>query len=282
MGNEIKASLRKSFETRPSIPTLLDAARRLWVWILIRAGVLEQYLDGKGHPCIKFGRGTDRFAAHPNVVNRGAVHCRKCFTSGCDPRPGDGLASIRWALDLDTPTACAWLARELRISDQASGGIKRSPVIRTIPLDRSRLDAPEAFGELAERCREAMKPSWLNRLASLLNLPAESLEQLRVGWHADLRATTWRMVNATGNVVGIWLRCPRTSRKWSVRGGQSGLFVPSMPIPAPDVLFVTEGPSDTAAVLSLGLPVIGRASCNGSGDLECDMVRWMKPSCLGS
>jgi hypothetical protein len=64
-----------------------------------------------------------------------------------------------------------------------------------------------------------------------------------------------------------------------VRGGRAGLFVPDgLPDVAPERLFIAEGPTDTAAVLSVGLPAIGRASCTGSVAMECETVRRIKPT----
>jgi hypothetical protein len=123
-----------------------------------------------------------------------------------------------------------------------------------------------------------MKPAWLGRLADRLNLPADTLDRLRVGWFAEKNATTWPMVNASGEVTGIRLRCIETGRKWSVRGGKAGLFVPELLDNTPERLFIAEGPTDTAAVLSVGLPVIGRASCTGPVAMECTTVKRFKPT----
>lgn len=92
-----------------SIDELLTASRGRWLEILDDAGLPHDILNGRGHPCPKCG-GRDRFAAWPDVADRGAVHCRHCFTKGADPKPGDGLASLRWLLGADTACACRWLA----------------------------------------------------------------------------------------------------------------------------------------------------------------------------
>ncbi|WP_372721562.1 toprim domain-containing protein [Novipirellula sp.] len=173
--------------------------------------------------------------------------------------------------------ACRWLAEWHGLAGKPSKRLEPRPVVGSIRLDRVPSPTPDAFNELATRCHSKMKPAWFVRLADRLNLPAETLAQLRVGWYAEKNATTWPMVDAKGLVIGIRLRCLETNRKWSVRGGRAGLFVPVGLPKCPDRLFVCEGPTDTAAVLSMGLPVIGRASCTGSVVMECETVRRFKP-----
>ncbi len=69
--------------------------------------------------------------------------------------------------------------------------------------EREEFFLPKDFGELASRCHDAMKPSWWQRLASRLDLPADVLIRLQVGWFAEKNATTWPMVDAiTGALAG--------------------------------------------------------------------------------
>lgn len=261
----------------PSIADLLAAARGLWLSILVAAGLPENHLDGKGHPCIRCG-GRDRFAAWPDVAERGAVHCRHCFTKGTDPKPGDGLATLCWLLSCDTKAACRWLADWLGITGKPMQRYEPPPVVRAVHLERQAEDDPVAMSLLAAECQVAMKPEWLERLAVLLDLPSDVLARLHVGWYGEKNATTWPMCDADGVCMGIRLRCVSTGRKWAVRGGRAGLFVPDGLPERPKRLFIAEGPTDTAAVLSLGLPVIGRASCTGSVAMECETVRRIKPT----
>ncbi len=269
--------LQQQSNRLPSIDELLTAAAGQWLQILDAAGLPDSLLDGRGHPCPMCG-GRDRFAAWLDVADRGAVHCRHCFTKGTDPKPGDGLATLRWCLGLSTANACRWLADWLGITGNASQRATTRPVVRTIRVDASPDNAPEPLTVLADRCHRAMKPDWWERLAVRLNLPAAVLVRLRVGWYADKNATTWPMVNSDGVCVGLRLRCIATGRKWSVRGGRAGLFVPDgLPV-HPERLFIAEGPTDTAAVLSVGLPTVGRASATGSVATECNTVRRFKPT----
>jgi hypothetical protein len=70
------------------------------------------------------------------------------------------------------------------------------------------------------------------------------------------------MRDGAGKVVGIRLRAA-DGRKWSVKGGHEGLFY-SPALEVKDTLYVCEGPTDTAAALSMGVPAVGRPSCLGA------------------
>jgi len=67
------------------------------------------------------------------------------------------------------------------------------------------------------------------------------------------------MKDGYGNMTGIRLRSD-SGFKWSVEGSHQGIFLPSTPSQKTGV--ICEGPTDTAAALSLGLWAVGRASCS--------------------
>jgi DNA primase len=62
-------------------------------------------------------------------------------------------------------------------------------------------------------------------------------------------------------IIGLRFRA-RNGRKWSLTSARSGLFIPNLKFKFPN-LFITEGPTDCAALLTTGLFGIGRASCLG-------------------
>ena len=101
----------------------------------------------------------------------------------------------------------------------------------------------------------------LARLAAQLYVDSAALKALGAAWAPPHRAWAFPMRNAAGGIVGIRLRA-EDGRKWAVRGGHEGLFIPDMP--ADPVLAVCEGPTDTAAALTIGLHAIGRPSCTGA------------------
>lgn len=110
-------------------------------------------------------------------------------------------------------------------------------------------------------------------LAQHLGLPVEPVKLLSPRWSKQHNAWAFPMFDAVGKMIGIRLR-DYTGRKWAVKGSLSGLFIPSM-IPR-DVVYVCEGPTDTAAALSLGVYAVGRASCSHGGELLRDFCRNIK------
>lgn len=96
--------------------------------------------------------------------------------------------------------------------------------------------------------------------ADELGVHAGALIALKCAWAKEHGAWAFPMRNGAGLVVGIRLRATN-GRKWSVRGGHEGVFQPS--IDPQEVVFCAEGPTDTAALLSIGKYAIGRPSCSG-------------------
>lgn len=122
--------------------------------------------------------------------------------------------------------------------------------VRSISFTYTALTGPD-LGPLAGRCREAVDAVRLLQFADSLGLSVESLCRLGVGWCSDHNAWTFPMTDSAGNVVGIRLRRPN-GFKFAVTGGKEGLFIPSTVEPQPNRLLVSEGPTDTAALLDLG------------------------------
>lgn len=258
----------------PAAAELLDLARGRWREILTEAGLPAELLDLRnGGPCPRCG-GTDRFSALPRFDERGAVHCRRCFTKGTDPRPGDGLASIRWLMGCDSLAARRWLAGRLGLRPRLSVKAIPRPAVRRLTIP----EAPAAdWGGDAERWRLWLRerPEWLKRTAELLGLPVEPLQRLGVGWTVEHRATAWPMRDDAGRVVGVRLRCPETGRKWAARGSRAGLFYAAglLALERPERLFAVEGPTDAAALLSVGIEAVGVPSAGGGADLLADLCR---------
>ena len=108
-------------------------------------------------------------------------------------------------------------------------------------------------------------------LAHNLGVSIQSLEalecQLAGGYN---HAWCWPMKDGFGNYIGIRIR-NLLGQKWAVTGSQAGIFIPTM---KPERrMFVAEGPTDTAAGLTLGLYAIGRPSCSGGVPHIVDHVK---------
>jgi hypothetical protein len=118
-------------------------------------------------------------------------------------------------------------------------------------------------------------------LAGLLNVSSGSLERLRVGWCPSQQMTTWPMLNADGIIIGIRLRCSETGQKKSVTGSRGGLFydpIAMASIEHGSRVWITEGATDTAALLSVGLDAVGIPSAKSGGELLLALGHRIRPS----
>lgn len=102
----------------------------------------------------------------------------------------------------------------------------------------------------------------VNDLAASLNVSSGSLIALRCVW----TGTAWAfpMRDDAGKMIGIRLRDP-DGHKYAVTGSHQGLFLVKQE--QNRVAYLLEGPTDTAAALTLGLSAFGRPSCLGQENL---------------
>lgn len=122
------------------------------------------------------------------------------------------------------------------------------------------------------KCEQAMAPHQWEFMANDLQLPQDSLRAFRMGWSQAKGAYTFPMHDASGKVIGVRLRYPN-GRKLSVKGSRSGLFMHGADM-SRGLLLVAEGPTDAAALHSLGYNVVGRPSCNGGTKYLYELVNW--------
>ena len=112
---------------------------------------------------------------------------------------------------------------------------------------------------------------WNDGLAVDLGVDPDALELLQPAFDAANRAFAFPMRDSDGGVIGIRLRA-RDGRKWAVRGSREGLFYSPALAPSAEPLVICEGPTDTAAALSLGLRAVGRPSCAGGAEALASLV----------
>lgn len=258
-------------------------ARGRWRAILQDAGIPSDCLEGlKGRPCPKCG-GRDRFAPMRDLAERGAVLCRHCFNGSTDPKSGDGLASLRWWLGVDTAQGVRWLRAWLGIDDarHLSKVIATMPTVKTFRPTKS-ADDRKRCDSMARVFARNLTDAGREHLASLLGVAPDALRRLQVGWNPAQQVTSWPMRNDEGEIVGIRLRDPETSRKWSVGGsdGHGVLYDPDQVLNAPQGarVWICEGASDTAALLTLGLIAIGCPSAGVGGGFIASIGHRIRPA----
>lgn len=132
----------------------------------------------------------------------------------------------------------------------------------------------------AQRQESAAENSAIHALAVVLGVTESALRSLSVGWFPDEAATDWNPAHWTfperdgnGTIIGLSTR-QRDGRKKAESGSRRGLVY------APDVLnnksprIIVEGPSDVAALYSLGITsAIGRPSNSGGVEFLIDLLR---------
>lgn len=114
----------------------------------------------------------------------------------------------------------------------------------------------------------------LKTFAHKLGVETLALSFLGCVWAPPHHAWAFPMRDPHKRIVGIRLRS-ESGDKWAVKGSRVGCFYTSK-LSINKVLYVLEGPTDTAAALTLGLTAIGRPSCLGCESQVNDYVRLNK------
>jgi hypothetical protein len=134
--------------------------------------------------------------------------------------------------------------------------MRRMPVLRRAPS----IDP----GAMLRRWGAETRPEQIEAYAAALGVHPLAVETLGACWAAEHGAWAWPMHDGAGTVCGIRLRSDE--HKWAVRGSRQGVFLPAIAVPAGVDVIICEGPTDTAAALTLGFYAIGRPSCRGCVD----------------
>lgn len=140
--------------------------------------------------------------------------------------------------------------------------------VRPAPRPRPSEPPPADFTSTWRRWQERTDHYHLDGFAMSLGVDTDALKALGCAWTG--REWAFPMRDEAGRCIGIRLRDER-GRKWAVKGSRQGLFY--VEGGAGETLFVVEGPTDAAAGLTLGLPVVGRASCAGGEEMLSAYVR---------
>lgn len=183
--------------------------------------------------------------------------CPLCEKPSWCCRTDDGQLVLCMRVESNRPgRSGGWLHR---IGDQKQAWAPPPP--RPKPLLSVSLDNAEA---LMDNWRHKTDPARISAHASQLGVSTASLTALGAAWAHSYSAWAFPMRDGAGRTVGIRLRA-EDGRKWAVRGSREGLFYPER-VPSDHVAVVCEGPTDTAAAITMGLWAVGRPSCAGGVD----------------
>ena len=150
------------------------------------------------------------------------------------------------------------------------------PATRQVQAEpETRLTLAEV-SQLVDQCSHHPRAhEFRSELADKLLVPYKSLHDLRVGCGYDERRgewySTWSERDAARRFVGLVRRYADGSKK-TYRNTQHGLIYAD-DMPAGEWMLLPEGGSDTAAILGLSLPVIGRPSNLGG---LAELVKYCK------
>jgi len=181
-----------------------------------------------------------------------------------------------------SPDGDAVICYRVQSSKEAGNGgwlhrLRDAPNWRAPPVRKTRpppVRRPFDAAAYHARLREAWDHVWLDGLSLSLGVSMDALERLEPAWDARHQAFAFPMRDGDGRIVGIRLR-DHGGRKWAVSGSKSGLFYPT-DIAGGGEVVVLEGPTDTAAALTIGLNAVGRPSCNAGVDELARLVERLR------
>lgn len=179
-------------------------------------------------------------------------------------QPCPACGKFDWCLLGKSVALCMRVSspREKQMKDGSIGWIHPLNGVQVTIIPRKEVAPlpPEYLGQTWERWKRSTMPWQIAKLARELGVTQRSLELLGVAFR-DRETAGFQMRDHKLNIVGIRLRA-RNGMKFSLKGGHPGLFIPESE--PSEVVFLPEGPTNTAAALTLGAYAIGRPSCNGS------------------
>ena len=128
------------------------------------------------------------------------------------------------------------------------------------PRPPRRYLSAETIGKTWARWAAATHDGQAAGLGQRLGVTRKALRALGACWAWPHEAWGFPMFDGKEDFAGIRLRS-NEGEKWALRGSRQGILLPDMAVP--EETLVVEGPTDTAAAVSLGLHAIGRPSCTG-------------------
>jgi phage/plasmid primase-like uncharacterized protein len=191
----------------------------------------------------------------------------KCF-AGCTAE--DVMDAIELPLATLFPSSYALAFNKDRPIDRAALDDQvRSQPTSDVRIDRARQAAMTARHRRSLEC----DPYDLNELANELSLPVKSLKRLSIG--IEGRRYLFAERDDQGKIVGLLRRDPGGARKCAY-GSVRGLTIPRKVARFAGPIYVAEGATDVAALLSLDLNAIGRPAARASAAVVFWLVRFLR------
>ncbi len=112
-------------------------------------------------------------------------------------------------------------------------------------------------------------------LAIQLGVDVEVLRRLRVGRVKDDRNDFWTVPerDADGKIIGVVRRYSKTGKKFAFKDCNRGLTYCDDWDKTPGPIYLVEGHSDTAALMTMGCCVVGRPSNSGGTDQLIELLK---------
>lgn len=130
--------------------------------------------------------------------------------------------------------------------------------------------ATDTIEAMFARWSQHTAPGDVVALASGLGVNPAALRHLGAAVYSP-GVWAFPMRDAAGSKIGVRLRSG-DGRKWAVPGSRAGLIYADQWRVSRQVL-ICEGPTDTAAAMSLGYAAVGRPSCRGQEDLIRELLQ---------
>lgn len=174
-------------------------------------------------------------------------------------------------------TTVGKVIENLNETGELMGGLRVASRLRLVASRPAPQVPLERFAEECEKHQKAATEDWLTDLANSLSVHPTSLKLLRCGHHQAIQCACFPMVNEIEQICGLRYRWP-DGQKRARTGSKAGIFIPTTP--AGTVLWICEGPTDTAALISLGIWAIGLPAARQSIDLAHAYVQQYRPQAV--
>lgn len=164
-----------------------------------------------------------------------------------------------------------WAALKPKVLALTNGAARASQTRVAAVSTRVLCATPQSVAHLRwkalnDQFRSALLPQRQKQLAESLGVTETGLEELQVGWHPRLQAYTFPERASPREICGISTRAENGEKK-VLQDSKRGLYLPVSLGKRPGPIFIVEGATDTAALTSMGLAVVGRPSALARAEL---------------